>query len=42
MSSNKRPNPDRIYSTIVAILERRYNVHIEYTLTHQEQKGART
>ena len=40
MKNNKRPNPDRIYSTIVTILERRYNVRIEYTLTHQELKGA--
>ena len=37
MNSNQRPNPERIYSTIVAILERRYNVKIEYTLT---TKGA--
>ena len=26
------PNPERIYEVIVAILERRYNVKIEYTL----------
>lgn len=37
MKNNQRPNPDRIYSTIVAILERRYNVKIEYIL---EPKGA--
>ena len=37
MNTNKRPNPDRIYSTIAAILARRYNVTIEYTLI---QKGA--
>jgi len=35
MDNTKRPNPDRIYSTIVAILERRYNVRIEYTLSHK-------
>ena len=40
MNNIKRPNPDRIYSTIVAILERRYNVRIEYTLIQREQKGA--
>lgn len=33
MNNNKRPNPERIYSTIAAILERRYNVRIEYALT---------
>lgn len=40
MNNTKMPNPDRIYSTIVAILERRYNVRIEYTLIHKELKGA--
>lgn len=38
MDNNKRPNPDRIYSTIAAILARRHNVRIEYTLI--ELKGA--
>lgn len=32
MKNNTRPSPDRIYSTIAAILARRYNVRIEYTL----------
>lgn len=40
MNSNKKPNPELIYSTIVAILQRRYDVRIEYTLTHREMKGA--
>jgi hypothetical protein len=35
MNNTKRPNPDRIYSTIAAILERRYNVRIEYTLVNK-------
>lgn len=33
----KTPNPDRIYAVVASILERRYNVKIEYTLT---PKGA--
>ena len=37
MDNNKRPNPERVYATIAAILARRYNVRIEYTL---ETKGA--
>lgn len=40
MNTNKTPSPERIYSTIVAILERRYNVRIEYTLSPKEMKGA--
>ena len=32
MTNNKRPSPERIYSTIATILARRYNVRIEYTL----------
>ena len=40
MKPNKTPNPERIYATIVAILERRYGVRIDYTLTHRELKGA--
>lgn len=40
MSNTKRPNPDRVYATVAAILARRYNVRIEYTVIHQEQKGA--
>ena len=33
------PNPERIYAVIASILERRYNVQIEYTVTN-EQRGA--
>lgn len=40
MSTTKRPNPDRVYATVAAILARRYNVRIEYTITNKEQKGA--
>ena len=28
----KTPNPDRIYAVVASILERRYNVKIEYTV----------
>lgn len=28
----KTPNPDRVYAVIASILERRYNVKIEYEL----------
>lgn len=42
MNNTKRPNPERVYATIAAILQRRYEVRIEYTLTHQEPKGANT
>ena len=35
MNNNKRPNPERIYSTIAGILARRYNVRIEYTLVNK-------
>lgn len=40
MKTNKRPNPERVYATIAAILARRYNVRIEYTLVPKELKGA--
>lgn len=33
MKTNKRPNPDRIYEVIATILQRRYDVQIEYILT---------
>lgn len=33
----KTPNPERIYAVIAAILERRYNVKIQYQL-----KGVQT
>lgn len=30
------PNPDRIYAVVASILERRYNIKIEYTTTNTE------
>lgn len=33
MKSNTMPNPDRVYAVIASILERRYGVKIEYTVT---------
>ncbi len=30
------PNPERVYAVIASILERRYNVKIEYTLLKKE------
>lgn len=29
----KTPNPDRVYAVIAAILQRRYDVTIEYTVS---------
>ena len=40
MNSNKKPSPELIYSTIVAILQRRYDVRIEYVINTTEPKGA--
>lgn len=34
----KTPNPDRIYAVVASILERRYNVKIEYVV---ETKGVK-
>ncbi len=31
------PSPERIYAVIASILERRYNVQIEYTVTKKEE-----
>lgn len=31
MSTSKKPNPERIFAVIAQILERRYDVRIEYT-----------
>ncbi len=39
MKTNKRPNPDRIYAVINTILQRRYDVKIEYTI---EKQGGKT
>lgn len=32
MNITKRPNPDRIFAVINTILQRRYDVKIEYTI----------
>lgn len=32
MKNTKTPNPDRIFAAINTILQRRYDVKIEYTL----------
>jgi hypothetical protein len=32
MNTTKRPNPDRIFAVINNILQRRYDVKIEYVL----------
>ena len=32
MNTTKRPNPDRIFAAINPILQRRYDVKIEYIL----------
>lgn len=37
MNVSKKPNPERVYAVIAAILQRRYNVRIDYTI---ETKGA--
>ena len=31
-----KPNPDRIFAVVASILERRYDVKIEYTMTNTE------
>lgn len=35
MQTIKRPNPERVYAVIASILERRYDVKIEYTIEKQ-------
>ena len=37
MKGTNKPNPERIYATVAAILQRRYGVRIEYELM---KKGA--
>lgn len=32
MKTSKRPNPDRVYAVIATILQRRYDVKIDYIL----------
>lgn len=32
MNTTKRPSPDRIFAVINTILQRRYDVKIEYTI----------
>lgn len=34
----KTPNPDRVYAVIASILERRYNVKIEYVIETKGEK----
>jgi hypothetical protein len=34
---SKTPNPDRIYEVIATILQRRYDVSIEYIITKKEK-----
>ena len=36
MTITKRPSADRIFAVINTILERRYDVKIEYTILHTE------
>jgi len=38
-TSRKTPSPDRIYAVITQILERRYGVKIEYTLTTKSKEA---
>lgn len=33
MKTTNKPNPERIYAALAAILERRYDVKITYSLT---------
>ena len=33
----KTPNPERVYAVIASILERRYDIKIEYTLENKEE-----
>ena len=35
MKTNKRPSPDRVYAVIATILQRRYDVKIEYIIEKQ-------
>ena len=36
MKHTKTPNPDRIYAVIATILQRRYDVKIEYTIDKKQ------
>lgn len=38
--STTTPNPERIYAVIANILQRKYAVKIEYTITTQDFKEA--
>ena len=38
MKTTKNPNPERVYEVIAKILERRYDVKIEYALIPKNQK----
>lgn len=34
------PNPDRVFAAIAAILERRYNIKIDYVIREKEKENA--
>ncbi len=37
--TSKAPNPDRVYAVIASILQRRYDVKIEYTVSPKFEGG---
>ena len=37
MTITKGPNPDRVFAVVAKILERRYDVTIEYTILRKEE-----
>ena len=38
MKTTKRPNPDRVYAVITTILQRRYDVKIEYIVKEKRHE----
>lgn len=38
MNITKTPNPDRVFAVINTILQRRYDVQIEYTVLNIERR----
>ena len=38
MNTTKRPNPDRIFAVINTILQRRYDVQIDYEILNIERR----
>lgn len=38
MNTTTRPNPDRIFAVIATILQRRYDVRIEYDILKTERR----